>query len=380
MRVQQEVMDFSDQFSTDLRAVLDAYVGTELDVGRQVAAQRLQISLVTTSMMIAASRDPRANLLDMAVFISAGQWAADRHWVPELLGDGAADLRTVFANANAKIWDEVDAVLTEGQAADLRSLIAEWKRGARPRDAMDVRLRNLDGVVLSRFEEAPSANKLLASVKRLLGTVDQSLLTGERMLFYLERLPYLLERQADLTVDRVAERFPIATLNPDFEGWVDLAHTVPGRLGDFYAAYAPDLAAEMAAVWPEVRDSLDTADRIAGSVRGTADSVDSLAEKIASLPFTQDEYVAALGGTVTSLERLNAVVDGLNELLDQTAPGEWEARVAELTAVVDERSQRAMDAVFWRAAALIGMLVAGALLVVIAARVGRRRVVVGGKG
>ncbi len=375
-RVQQEVMDFSDQFSTDLRAALDDYVAAEPDVERQVEAQRLQIGLVTSSMMIAASRDPRANLLDMAVFISAGRWAADRYWVPELLGERASGLRAAFAEAEAEIWEEVDEVLTAAQAADLRALIANWKQGARPRDVRDVRLRNLDGVVLSQFQEAPSANELLASVKRFLGSVDQSLLTGERMLFYLERLPLLLERQADLTVDRVAERFPIATLNPDFAGWVDLANTVPGHLGDLYAAHANDLAAEMERVWPEVRGGLDTTERIADSVRGTAESVDALAEKIAALPFSQDEYVTALGGTVRSLEQLNGVVDGLNELLDQTAPGEWEARVAELTAVVDERSARAMDAVFWRAAALIGMAVVGALLVVLAARVGRRRVAV----
>ncbi len=295
-----------------------------------------------------------------------------------MLGERAAGLREAFSAAEQDIWEEVDAVLTTEQAADLRGLIAEWKRGASPREVRDVRLRNLDGVVLSRFQEAPSANKLLASVKRLMGTVDQSLLTGERMLFYLERLPLLLERQADLTVDRVAERFPIATIDPDFEAWVDLANSVPGRMGDLYAAHE----AELSLVWPEVRMVLASAERITESMRktvdsahGTAGSVDALAEKIAKLPFTQDDYVGAFGGTADSLESLNEIVGGLNRLLDETKPGEWEARLAELTRVLDERSERAMDAVFWRAAALIGMLVAGALLVVIAARVGRRRTV-----
>ncbi|MGC1480210.1 MAG: hypothetical protein WA771_06880 [Chthoniobacterales bacterium] len=371
-KLQLMVMDFSDQLTVELDQVFTDYVVAESDVDRQVLAQRLQLSLVTSSMMIAASRDPRAGLLDMAVFVSAGRWAADRYWIPEALGEHAVGLQSVYAEAERQIWSEVDSILTPEQTADLRALIAQWKLTANPRDVATARLRTLDGVVLSQFEAASSATGLMAHVRRLLGNVDQSLLTGERMLFYLERLPLILERQADLTVDHVAQRFPIATLNPDFDQWLDLANTLPAQIADLYAAYEPNVTRmfpEIQGSLAEVTRSLESAERISQSVQGTAASVEVLAEQIAALPFGPDDYVATLAGTTTSINQLNEIVLGLNQLLAETQPGQWEARVAELTLVLDTRAERVMNAIFLRVAILIGILIAGLLLVVVFARI-----------
>ncbi len=374
-QIQQRLMDFSDRFTVDLEAVIADYVANEPDAALQVQAQRLELQLVTTSMMIAASRDPRTSLLDMAVFISAGQWVTDAHWVPNVLGNGAEGLRQVFAAANREIWEEVDLVLRPAQSADLRALISEWKRTADPRNVVNARLRTLDGVELSRFEEAPSANGLLASVQRLLGRVDQSLLTGERMMFYLERMPLVLERQADLTVDRVAETFPIATVNPDFDALIDFANNIPNQIGDVIA-----LNEEEWAVWlDELQETLSGVERVSIATQRTVESIDSLAEKIARLDLGPEDYATTLAATVSSLDKLNRLVEGLDRLVESGGSVEWQERVLEIDQLVgqralevdrlvDERLARTLDDVFHRAAILIGLVVLGAVFVLVVAR------------
>ncbi len=370
-RLQQEMMDFSDRFVSDIWQALDVYIAQEPEATKQVKAQRLKVVLATSAMTIASSRDPRANLLDMAVFVSAGKWAADRYWIPKMLGPKADALGRAYARLEREIRAQADAVLTPAQSADLGSLIAAWKSGAPdPREAMDVRLRHLEGVVLSDFQEVSSAKGLLASVRRLLGNVDQSLLYGERMMFYVERLPLILSQQADLTVDRVAERFPIATVNPDFSQWADLANALPKQVGEIFESRSQVVREVM----PQVQGSLQSLDRIAQSLQGTVIAADSLAAKVQQLPFKPEDYSAALDGTTTSLNKLNEIVVNLNRLLDEDAKGSGkENRLTQLTRLLDERADRTLDAVFYRAAMLIALLIGGLLLVVIVARVSFRR-------
>lgn len=369
-RIQQNVMDFSDHFVTASWEALDRYISEEPDVAKQVKAQRLKIALATASMTIAASKDPRANLLDMAVFISAGKWAVDRYWIPQVLGDKAASLGDVYVDANREIEEEVRTVLTSAQIADLHALIAAWKAASPgPREVMDVRLRNLDGVVLSRFEESASARGLLANVRRWLGNVNQSLLYGERMMFYVERTPLILAQQADLTVDRVAERFPIATVNPNFDQWADLANTLPQQIEDLFAGRQQVVREAL----PEIRDSLGSLARISESLHGTLTSADALATKVQQLPFAPDDYAAALDGATTSLDKLNEIVLGLNRLVDETATGKENSPAIQVSRLVDEGAEHLMDELFRRAAILIGLLIAGLLLVVIVARLLFRR-------
>ncbi len=369
-RLQQSVMDFSDRYISALWPALDAYIAGEPDAAKQVKARRLKVALASAAMTIAASKDPRANLLDMAVFISAGRWAVDRHWIPGVFGEKAAGLRDVYARMDGEIGEEIDGVLSPAQRGDLRGLVAAWKdANPDPGEVMDLRLRNLEGVVLEKFAESPSAKGLLASVRRLLGNVDQSLLYGERMMFYLERTPLIISAQADLTVERVAERFPIATLNPDFNRWADFAKTLPGRINDAFASPEGTLRDAM----PGLRDSLGSAERIAASVQATIAATDSLAEKIERLPFAKEDYTAALDGTTRSLTQLNGIVLGLNRLLDENAAEGGPDRLRLLARTLDERVDRATDAVFRRVVDLLGIFFGGLVLVLVVARLLFRR-------
>ncbi len=356
-------MDFSDHYVSALWLAFDEYISTETDAAKRTNAQKWKVMLGSTSMTIAGSQDPRAGLLDMAVFISAGKWALDSHWIPGVFGERAAPLRAVYHEMDKKIWEEASKILTPAQQSDLQGLIAAWVATDPPRNQLlDVRLRNLEGVVLSDFAEQRSARGLMASIQRLLGKVDQSLLYGERVIFYMERVPRMLTQQSDLTIDRVAERFPIATVNPDFSALADMAASFPQHVTEALQ----DQEGLIHQSLPEVRKSIESAERITLSLQQTFDSVNSLATKIEALPFESDDYTQAWEQTSSTLTKLDNLVTGLNHLLEGVAAGE--PRTARFAQMLDDRADVLLDKVFQRALALIAVFFAGVLICLIAAR------------
>ncbi|MEO6054950.1 MAG: hypothetical protein ABIP97_13160 [Chthoniobacterales bacterium] len=88
-QIQLKVMDFSDQYVAALWSVMDDYIRKEPDASKRVTAQSWKVLLGSSSMAIAASIDPRTNLLDMAIFISVGKWAVNRYWIPKVFGERA---------------------------------------------------------------------------------------------------------------------------------------------------------------------------------------------------------------------------------------------------------------------------------------------------
>ncbi|MFV0338677.1 MAG: hypothetical protein ACK5LK_10610 [Chthoniobacterales bacterium] len=364
-QLQQRVMDFSDHYVATVWQALDAYIATEPDVARQVQAQRLKVALSAASMTIAASRDPRAGLLDMEVFVSAGKWAAEHYWIPEVLGDKAADLQDVYAELESEIREEVDRQLSPAQRSDLRALITEWKKNnPLPREVTGIRLRNLEGVVLSDFQETASVRGLLASIKKVLGKVDQSLLYGERMMFYIERMPFLLEQQADLTVNRVAERFPIATVNPDFDQWISFAETLPQQVGDLFSSQQ-EAAGDLL---PDLQALLGSVERILLSVQHTAATADALASKAEKIPLASEDYITAIERTDASLEKLNTLLDGLNTLLSEENSIAVQQQVNHIDQVFEDRIEHTMNALFLRVAALIAFFLIGIFVVLVTTR------------
>lgn len=357
-QTQRVVMDFSDRFVSGLWPALDEYVLAENDLTRRTNAQRWKVKLASTSMTIAAAQDPRSALLDMAVFISVGKWAVDHHWIPEVFGEKAAPLRKFYAEMDREIWSETARILTPSQQSDLRALIKEWeKSNPAGGDFTTVRLRNLDGVELSNFAEISTTRGLLAKIQRLWGKVDQSMLYGERMIFLMERTPRILEQQSDLTIDRVAQRFPIATIDPDFESLSAIAADLPMRIDDLLDPANGNFGKSL----PDIRASIESVERLVATLQKTVDSTNLLADRMSTLPFERQDYTHALETTTTALTQLNGIVTGLNQLSDAVATGE-EPGAVRLARTIDAEANALLDKVFHRALILIGMFFGGILL------------------
>ncbi len=230
-RLQLEVMDFSDRYVNGMWSEIDGAFAGDPDPARRVAALSWKLRYGSASMEIASGADPRTNLLDMAVFISAGEWALDRYWVPEIFGEKGDGLRRHYREMSRLVWDLVAETLTEDQTTLLRSLVDQWiATDPKQFEVSAIRFRNLEDVNPADFRKEKSARGLMASVRRWLGEVNTSLLFGERVLFYVERTPRIINQQTDLTLAQIANDFPLTTFKPDLNIVTGYLDTLPARL------------------------------------------------------------------------------------------------------------------------------------------------------
>jgi len=359
--IQSLVMDFSDQFTSEIGEALEEYLSSEPDASQRVAAQALSVRYASAAMTIAASRDPRTNLLDMTVFVTAGRWAVDTYWVPEVFGKKARRLSVAFRQLEERIWALAARVLSLKQQSDLRELIKTWERqnpGAR--GVPDIRLRNLDGVRLTAFDDGMAARGILASVRKFLGRVDTSLLYGERMMFCIERTPLILSRQTELTLAQIGEAFPIARVKP--ESLAGAIQEIPAMLQEGIDRNEGSLKILL----PQVGATLERANSLAASFEKTLVAVREVAEKNSGSELWNSDPAALLKETNQALAHLDSSISGLNRILERNASGEWDA--AGVFRRVDEQSDRIINTVFYRALTLMGAFFGGVILVLAVAK------------
>ncbi len=380
-QLQLEVMDFSDLYVGAMWAAIDGAYLNEPDSAARVAALTWKVRYGSAAMEIASGNDPRTNLLDLAIFISAGQWALDRYWIPEVFGEEkGAPLRRVYREMNTRVWDLVADTLTDEQTANLRELVVAWSKTTPPSYEVDhVRFRNLEGVDPADFRRERYARGLLSNVRRWLGEVNTSLLFGERVMFYLQRTPRILNQQTDLTLAQIGEEFPIATLRPDFTAINEFVQGFPAQLGNGLEENADLLREVLPGVnttLAEVNDLVAGTTELAGAANELTLTLNSSVERWgirpeASQKLEKIDFEAALARASAALASLDSTVAGLNRLLETDARGV--SRVGHLVEEIDTRTEKWIDLATQRALLLIGGAFLAGLLLLVAARILFRR-------
>jgi hypothetical protein len=323
-QLQLEVMDFSDRFVSATWSALEEMLAAETDPARRVAILTWKVRYASAAMEIGSGADPRTSLLDMAIFITAGNWALERYWIPETFGPEGARLRPVYANLEERIWQIVSAKLTREQTQLLRDLITQWIRENPPSyEISGIRFRNLEGVVAEDFRSPRDARGLLASVRSWLGEVNTSLLFGERVLFYLERTPRLLAQQTDLTLAQIADDFPITRVEPDFPALATYVETLPTRMLEEFTASLP---------WDET--SLPFAVPDFQNLQSTLGDTRSLVAESTTLVSAGTDLVNSASGLSEQVHTLLLQVDALGGRLEASGAlsQDWEPKLAEVAA------------------------------------------------
>ncbi len=376
-RLQLEVMDFSDRYVNGMWAEIDTTFAGDPDRAKRVAALSWKLRYGSASMEIASGADPRTNLLDMAIFISAGEWALDRYWIPEVFGGKADGLRRHYREMNKLVWDLVADTLTEEQTRLLRSLVDQWiATDPKQFEVSSIRFRNLEGVNPEDFRKEKSARGLLASVRRWLGEVNTSLLFGERVLFYVERTPRILNQQTDLTLAQIAHDFPITTFQPDLNLLTGYLDTLPERLQagiDENPWLANDLLPGVGATIADARQLVTSSTALVASATELSASVNASVDRLNALAVTAGQsggppidYQATLTQAVTALSKLDSSVAGLNQLLATDDTGG--SKLSTLVDGLDGRTEAMLDRAFERALWLMGLFFAGIALLLLLAR------------
>ncbi|MFZ4597456.1 MAG: hypothetical protein ACOYNN_02335 [Terrimicrobiaceae bacterium] len=359
--LQLQVMDFSDQFVSAMSAALDAYIAAEPDPAKRVAARAWKVRYASAAMTIAASRDPRTNLLDMVVFIAAGKWAVDHYWVPKVFGEQASALSDVYREQDRAAWELAGRVLSLKQQSDLRGLIRQWEKDHPNRlDVADIRLRNLDGVRLNAFDEGLAARGILAGLRRFMGRVDTSLLYGERVMFYLERTPHILSQQTELTLAQIGEAFPIATVRP--QEFAEVVRELPAILQEGIDRNQGTLDTLL----PKIETTLDNANILAASLDRTLVSLRQFSEANTDPTAPPVDPTKLLDQTTTALAHLDSSVQGLNQILEKTAMGGLPAE--QISQLIDQQTTRVLDAAFHRLIVLLAAFFGGTVVVLLLAK------------
>lgn len=376
-RLQLEVMDFSDRYVNGMWTEIDAAYAGDPDAARRVAALTWKLRYGSASMEIASGADPRTNLLDMAVFISAGKWALDRYWVPEIFGEKGDGLRRHYHEMDRLIWDLVAETLTEDQTALLRSLVDQWlATDPRQFEVSAIRFRNLEGVHPEDFRKEKSARGLLASVRRWLGEVNTSLLFGERVLFYVERTPRIINQQTDLTLAQIANDFPLTTFNPDINVVTGYLDALPARLQaglDENQGLIKDVLPGVAGTISEARELVTSstqlttsATELSANLNASLDRINTLAATVGKTGGPPIDYQATLSQAATALSSLDSSVNGLNQLLAIDESGG--SKLSTLAERLDNQTVRMLDRAFERALWLMGIFFGGIAALLILAR------------
>ncbi len=357
--LQRQVMDFSDQYTSAIVAALDRYLLVETDPAKQVAAQNWKVRYGAAAMTIAAARDPRVNLLDMAVFVSAAKWVVESYWIPQVFGPKAKSLEEAHCQMEKQILLLAGRVLSLRQQADLGELVRLWERGHPGlRDVTNVRLRNLDGVRLNAFDDGRSARGIMAGVRKFIGRVDTSLLAGERLMFMAGRTPHILSQQTDLTLSQIGQAFPIATVRP--EAIAAAVNDLPEMLQEAIDRNRGPLGALV----PRIATLLDNAGTLAASLDSSLLTVRELAEKSDGSALAAS--AAMIGDADRALAHLDSSIAGVNRILDRNAAGEFQTD--EIVRQIDARAERIVDGAFRRALVLIGLFFVGVFAALLLAR------------
>ncbi len=348
--LQRLVMDFSDEYMASLGEVMDAYVLKEGNSTKRVAAQYWKVRYTSAAMSIASARDPRMNLLDMVVFISAGKWAVNNYWIPKVFGANAEPLARVYREMDVKIWAIAAEMLTDKQQTDLRQLLINWEH-SNPRfhEVSIMRLRHLDGVRLSSFDDGHRARGILGALRGLLKRVNKSLLYGERLMFTLNHTPEILAQQSDLTIAQVGQAFPLAAVRPE---------TIADAIKEFPTALQAGLdsnAGGLKTILPQLGATLESVNSLAATVNASVQTLGSNSKTI--------DPGLVLQQANQALSHLDASISGMNQLVSNNSLGG--VQLLNVSGQIDARVNSMLDAALRRILLILGAIFAGVVILLL---------------
>jgi len=324
-------MDFSDRFSMAVWQALDQYLRGETDPQKRSAAEHWKVLFSAAAMQIAAGRDPAGSLLDMAVLTDLAEWSVARSWNPQVFGKGGEPLLEALKGMKRDIGGILDGTLTLEQRQQLNAIISDWKQ--RHPGALYVAGIRLNDISSARTgkEQKSGGLLLIADVSRAVGKVDEALQYGERAMFYLERLPRLTTMQTSLALAQVGSAPAILSLT----GSAEKASAAITELPDKVTEALSTNAATVKELLPGIQVSITESRKLAEAIDRTMNSSFFTNTSSAPSPWTPERTSVVLGQLRDTLHEANQLSSSLGG------------------------GGNLVDAIFYRALIVVGVLIAG---------------------
>jgi hypothetical protein len=390
--LQAEVMGFADEYALAIWEAADELLKRTTDPEKRVLIQWRKGSLVNAAMRIAARRNPAANLLDMVVFVTLERIVVKEYWAPEVYGPGAQDLVDVHLRLEKEVWSLAGEVLSPGQLQKLRNMIEEWW-AAHPKQyyVLDIRLKGLAELEgQSPGESQEAVNSLLGEVERSVEKVDEALLMGERAMFYFERAPRLMTLQTDLMMDQLSAKPDVrqlmdnvGRLTTSFEGVSQTVQGLPGTLTSERTAVIGQvtgwldqeherLVADLKANKPEVKDlvvesrlAMTAGDSLVKSITALDTQLEAERLKSNLPPVDPMKALEKAHDTTRYLQELAAT---MNTFVTSEEVAVWPMALSKALNEINTQSKSVLDHLFFLAAGLIFLFLAGLVLALLCYR------------
>jgi hypothetical protein len=329
--LQQEMMDYSDRFTMAVWQALDQYLRGETDPQKRSAAEHWKVLYSAATMQIAAGRDPAGSLLDMAVLTDLAEWSVSRSWNPQVFGKGGEPLLEALRGMKKDLGSILDATLTPSQRQQLNAIISDWKQ--RHPGSLYVAGIRLDDISSSRTGKETSKGGLIliADVSRAVGKVDEALQYGERAMFYLERLPRLTTMQTSLALAQVGSAPAVLSLSGSAEKAAAAITELPDKVTEAISTNA----ATVKELLPGIQGTVTESRKLAEAVDRTMNSSFFTNTTSGPSPWTPERTGALLGQVRDTLHEANQLSSSLGG------------------------GGNLVDAIFYRALIVVGVLIAG---------------------
>jgi hypothetical protein len=437
-------MSFADTFNS---VVNDAWVrvvqeNSESGMDRLLEVRRAaldtNLSSISAALSIASSPNPVVGLADMITMVTLQREVLERPETAQRFGEeGSVLITQVYVSQERAVWAIADRAMTPEQQAELRALIADWRR-THPTTTLVTSVR-LQDFARARHEppvSGASGGSLLAlmaldpfaSLDPAQRELRKSRMLGERTFYYATRMPQLLRWQAENLFDdllhqpefrqllasanatsaavtritTVAENLPRdaaaereAMLNQLFEKLAversAAADQVFAGLSGQREALLAELDNRNAAFQGTLRDLHETvrdSDTLANSLTAALKAGESLTDRAApAAGEVLAQYRAAAAQTADTadrltvlaqhLDKLTPLVQHLDNLLEPTSQGQEGSRVHAAAAGLGDTSKSVIDYGFHR---LLVLVIVAPIAVALSAglyRVATRRLAAG---
>ena len=394
VEVQQQLMRFSDEFSTRLTLSID-----QLRHGTNTLdpAEGLQwkIAISTETCSIASGPNAIANLLDMTVFVTMTRMALEENWMPKSFGESARPMLEGCRYAETDIWQLASTVLKSAQQAELRKAIEAWRRqNQMPESVLSVRAVGFASQVAQANQSdtaKPGSVFNLLDLDPLSGLdpatreIAQTRLFAERALYVTQKLPTLLRWQAELlsinAVDLPAVR-QLVTNSTQIAASVDRFASVAGQLPGQVSAEREEilkaLQAQETQLTPlvnEMRETLTAGTAMSTSLNTTLMTFTTLMQRFGvgetnnasppkanAEPFRIQDYTQSAAQLEVTARQLTEMIRTLDQTLDSTNLAKLSAQLGPAVQQAQTGGKEIVDYAFWKGVFLVAVALVAALV------------------
>lgn len=394
VEVQQQLMRFSDEFSTRMIGGVDQ-LRRGTNAFDPAEALQWKIEIGTETCAIASGPNAIADLLDMTILVTVTRAALEEYWLPKVFGETARPMLEGCRNAETDIWRFAGTVLTPKQQTELRTAIEVWRRqNPMPESVMTARAVGFAAQVAQANKtgtaKLDSVFNLLvldpfAGMDPAVREVAQTRQFAERALYVTQKLPMLLRWQTELLslnavqMPAVQQMVTNTTqIAASVERFAAVAEKLPGQVSTEREEILKALQSQEQQLTPlvnEVRQTLTAGSQMSTSLNTALTTFDAVMKRFGvgetnnagppaknAEPFRIQDY----GQTAAQLEAAARQLTEFLLTLDQTLGSTNLAKLSEQVGPVVQQARTSgkeiVDYAFWKGTLLVTIVLLAALI------------------